>query len=264
MNYRAIVFGLTGLVCLTAWKGSCCPESSGEGGSTSTTTTGCPAGGTGGQTTTGGGGQGGSTASGGQGGSGAQGGSGGSTASGGQGGSGGSTLMPPSFTVLSTTNGGPGCPAPNSVDVVPDAEGARLSLHFPALSTQHTPGSGFAHSTCVTGVTLRGVPGMQFTATAAHLTGQAKLPASGSARIKTTMFFAGSPASSDVALEYTGPEDGPIDVEGEVDGAALLPSPCGADAIFNVQVSLTLDVEDAQDASITIDSAELPIVWNAC
>lgn len=258
MKSSVILMGAASLVLLMAPRGDGCGgEQGGSSGSGGTTETGtCPEGGA----STGGATAGGGTPS--QGGSATGGSAIGGT--GGTGATGGSSSAAGSLVILDVASGGPGCPGPAKVQASYDEDGGTLTLSFPSLELEHHPGSGYAHTSCVTGLTIRGTPGWQFAATGSAAHGVADLPAGASARVKTKVFFAGAPASGEVSSSFGGPVHGPIDSDDDFPPASVLRAPCGQDVIYNIQVALTLDTGDQDSAAVGISSVTLPIVWGGC
>ncbi len=249
MRPSVIFMGAAGLLLMPAAAGGC----DGQGGSGGTA--GSAAGGTSTGTTTSEGG------SAGQGGTAAGGAATGGTAAGG---TGGSPSGAGDLVLLGTTNGGPGCPGPATVTASYDARGRTLVLSFPSLDVEHHAASGFAHTSCVTGLTIKGAPGWQFAATGATVHGTADLPAGTSARVKTTVFFAGKPDSAELTSTLDGPSQGAFHMGDDFAGTSLLRAACGEDVIYNIQVAITLDTGTQDTAAVAISGVELPIVWSGC
>lgn len=177
-------------------------------------------------------------------------------------GSGGSGPASPSLTILATTSSGDGCPGASAVQAWYDADAQALVLTYPPFSIAKSS-PGFDHSSCATGLTVKGVPGWQFAATGVSLHGRADLPAGAKVRVETNVFFAGLPATSERDVELQGPRSGAFDDMGGLAGQSLW-SPCGADAIFNTQVGQSVQTSTSDPASSDLSTVTLLLTWRAC
>ena len=190
----------------------------------------------------------------------------GTTASGGGGaGAGGATTTPSGagLTLLATTSGGNGCPAVDSVDAWFDAAAGTLILTYPPFSVSKSS-PGFDHASCATGLTVKGVPGWQFAATGTRVHGGADLPTGAKAKVQANVFFAGIPATGEWKLELTGPRFGDFDDTAAFPSGSLLWSPCGQDAILNLQAGESLQTQSADPAAAEVRTISLPISWREC
>lgn len=166
------------------------------------------------------------------------------------------------LTILATTSAGEGCPSAGAVDAWYDADARALVLTYPPFSiSKSTP--GFDHSSCGTGLTVKGVPGWQFAATGAALHGEAGLPQGAKIRLETSVFFAGLPASGERTTELVGPRTGTFDDDGAFPGHALW-SPCGQDTIFTIQLGASVQSSVSSPAGASVQTITLPVTWHEC
>lgn len=187
------------------------------------------------------------------------GGSGGATSTG----STGSGPVGAGLTILAVTSNGDGCPAAGAVQAWYTSSQRTVTLTYPPFSISKSS-PGFDHSSCATGLTVKGVPGWQFAATGAGLHGDADLPSGAKVRLETNVFFAGIPASAERDVEIAGPKSGSFDDTGTFPSGSTPWSPCGQDAIFNVQIGESIQSSVSDPASLELQSVTLPIAWREC
>ena len=182
---------------------------------------------------------------------------------------------PDDVYIVSINGNGPGCPAaiPGSLtsDILePDRQ--TFVVYLNDMQLQHPPGATYLRRNCVVGITLHVPQGWQFSLATINTRGFAKLPVGAWARQTSSYFFAGVPLGGAARSRLNGVYDNIYEFTDYVGIESLVWSPCGKNAIFNINTAIELDTSNNATANAfmsndTIDGTFQKVVgwqWRQC
>ncbi|KAF1944650.1 hypothetical protein EJ02DRAFT_480296 [Clathrospora elynae] len=146
---------------------------------------------------------------------------------------------PDSFKITSVVSGGSGCPQ-DSIDINWTDKGI-LPIYFnkqftATVGTTRDPTD--SRKNCQINLSLAFSPGFSFAVFSADYTGWADLDAGVTGNVKSTYYFSGEQAQATSTLSISGPFHGKYLKEDDI--ALAVWSPCGSDAMLNVNSEVAL------------------------
>jgi hypothetical protein len=155
---------------------------------------------------------------------------------------------------INTINGrGTGCPTPLTYTVTPD--GQTFTVYFADMRLQHPTGPTFQKINCAVGLNLHLPSGMQFSVATINTRGYAHLPTGTYGQQRSTYSFAGGPVDIRAHNKLVGVYDDDYTfTDGYYGVGSALTSPCGGDAILNIDTALILDTSGNPTADAYIDN----------
>jgi hypothetical protein len=175
------------------------------------------------------------------------------------------------FYIRTPINGtGSGCPTPLAFNVTPD--GQTFTVYFADMTLQHPSGPTFQKTNCVVGLGLHLPAGMQFSVTTINTRGYAHLPAGTYGEQRSTYSFAGGPPTLRAHSRLKGFFDDDYTFTDNFGIGSALTSPCGGDAILNIDTALILNTAgnpttDAYIDNTTVDGTfrmVFQLGWDHC
>jgi hypothetical protein len=165
---------------------------------------------------------------------------------------------------------GPGCPTPLTYTITPD--GQTFTVYFSNMVLQHPQGPTFMKTNCVVGLGLHLPAGMQLSISTINTRGFAHLPAGTYGEQRSTYSFAGGPPSLHPHSRLNGFYDDDYTFTDSFVIGSALKSPCGGDAILNIDTALVLNTAgnpttDAYIDNTTVDGTfrmVFQLGWDQC
>lgn len=177
---------------------------------------------------------------------------------------------PPSFKIAKVISGGSGCPQ-GSIDIdYTDSKilPIRFSKDFTAAVGPNVPVDQ-SRKNCQISMNLQFSPGFQYSVYSADYTGWGDLDAGVKGRVKSKYYFSGEVDEVSSALELQGPFNGKYSKHDDV--SVALWSPCGGDALFNVNAEVSLLQSSARASGTLVATKEsgkfthsVYIKWRQC
>jgi hypothetical protein len=167
---------------------------------------------------------------------------------------------PSDVFILDVRNTGTGCPTKDDTATTVAEDRKSFIIAYNRLGLQIAPAPLVQNVNCNSSINLHVPNGYQVSLASVTTRGYAYLPPKVRARETTNYFFAGSPLTVSPHSQLVGPFDGDFQFDDTVPFASVAWSPCGASAIFAVNVALNLNA--AQNSSV-LDPLQEPAIFAA-
>jgi hypothetical protein len=162
----------------------------------------------------------------------------------------------PAWSIVGITGGGNGCP-PGSISTAITPDRTTFTVYFSKMVLESRPGVTFQRLGCTVGVTLHVPNGWSMATGTINTRGYAHLEVGAVGEQNSTYSFAGRPILRTYRTPMKGPFEGQYNFTDDLKLEGLIWSPCGKDAILNINAGIQLDTKKSKPGTSYIDTAEL-------